>query len=289
MKPAPFDYIAASSVAEAARARADSDYSVLLAGGQSLIPTMNFRLAQPDVVIDLSRVSELRTLEVDHSWVRVAAMVTQQKTELDPAVKAANPLIAETLARVAHPAIRSRGTVAGSIAHADGAAELPALLTTLDGEVTAVSSRGSRTISAEDLFEFHLTTTLEEDELISEVRFPVLAPGAGYAFDEFARRHGDFALAGVCVALTLQDGNCESIAIGACGIGSRPVRLREAEAALMGGTINDEEIAAAQEAARGYVTTETDMTTTQAYRRHLLAGLVGRTVRTAAARARGGE
>ena len=287
MKPAPFEFVAAQTVDEAVQARADSDYSVVLAGGQSLIPAMNFRLVQPDVVIDLSRLSELRRLEVDDTSIRIGAMVTQRQAEFDAGVGAANPLLTETLGHVAHSVIRSRGTVVGSIAHADAAAELPALLTALDGEVTAVSTRGSRSIPAGELFDFHLTTTLAEDELIAEVRIPTLQAGDGYAFEEFARRHGDFAQAGVCVVLGFNNGTCDRAAISGCGIASRPVRLTEAENVLIGGTVGADDIAQAQEAARDYVTTEDDMTTTRAYRRHLLAGLVGRAVGIATARAKG--
>ena len=287
MKPAPFEFVGARTVDEAVQARAESDYNVVLAGGQSLIPAMNFRLVQPEVVIDLSRVSELRGLQVDDTSIRVGAMVTQRQAELDAGVAAANPLLTETLGHVAHSVIRSRGTVVGSIAHADAAAELPALLTALDGDVTAVSIRGSRSIPAGELFDFHLTTTLAEDEIITEVRIPRLRAGDGYAFEEFARRHGDFAQAGVCVVLGFNNGTCDRAAISGCGIASRPVRLTEAENALVGGTVGTDDIARAQEAARDYVTAEDDMTTTRAYRRHLLAGLVGRAVGTATARAKG--
>ena len=287
MKPAPFEFVGARTVDEAVQARAESDYNVVLAGGQSLIPAMNFRLVQPEVVIDLSRVSELRGLKVDDTSIRVGAMVTQRQAELDAGVAAANPLLTETLGHVAHSVIRSRGTVVGSIAHADAAAELPALLTALDGDVTAVSIRGSRSIPAGELFDFHLTTTLAEDEIITEVRIPTLRAGDGYAFEEFARRHGDFAQAGVCVVLGFNNGTCDRAAISGCGIASRPVRLTEAENALVGGTVGTDDIARAQEAARDYVTAEDDMTTTRAYRRHLLAGLVGRAVGTATARAKG--
>ena len=287
MKPAPFEFVGARTVDEAVQARAESDYNVVLAGGQSLIPAMNFRLVQPEVVIDLSRVSELRGLQVGDTSIRVGAMVTQRQAELDAGVAAANPLLTETLGHVAHSVIRSRGTVVGSIAHADAAAELPALLTALDGDVTAVSIRGSRSIPAGELFDFHLTTTLAEDEIITEVRIPTLRAGDGYAFEEFARRHGDFAQAGVCVVLGFNNGTCDRAAISGCGIASRPVRLTEAENALVGGTVGTDDIARAQEAARDYVTAEDDMTTTRAYRRHLLAGLVGRAVGTATARAKG--
>ena len=184
---------------------------------------MNFRLVQPEVVIDLSRVSELRRLQVDDTSISVGAMVTQREAEFDAEVAAANPLLTETLGHVAHSVIRSRGTVVGSIAHADAAAELPALLTALDGEVTAVSTRGSRSIPAGELFDFHLTTTLAADEIITEARIPRLQAGDGYAFEEFARRHGDFAQAGVCVVLGFDNGACDRAAISGCGIASRPV------------------------------------------------------------------
>jgi len=240
VKPPLFEYIRAETVADAVAARAAHDDAVFLAGGQSLIPTLNFRIANPDVVIDIGRIDALQGIDVGDNFITVRAMARQRMLELDEAVFRANPLIRETLENVAHIAIRNRGTAVGSLAHADAAAELPTLLLACEGKVVAAGPNGNREIEAGDLFQFHLTTSLDANEMIVEAHFPVLAPDTGWAFQEFARRRGDYALAGVCALITLDgSGACSKVRLAACGITSTPVRLRDSEALLEGQMIDD--------------------------------------------------
>ena len=286
MKPALFAYAAPQSVEEALELLASDEMARPLAGGQSLIPTMNFRIAAPSTLVDLRRIGALNRHAVEGDVIRVGAMTRQRDLECDEAVRRANPLIAEVLSNVAHIVIRNRGTVGGSIAHADAAAELPCMLVATGGSVVARRAGGERTIAAEDFFLFHMTTALEAGELLTEVRIPALPPRTGYAFQEVARRHGDYALAGVCALVTLKDGVCSTVSLAACGVASKPTRLAEAEAALLGAPPEGKALAGAAEAARDYATAADDRQASADYRRDLAAALVRRTVAKAAERAR---
>ena len=286
MKPALFDYAAPQSVEEAVEVLASDETARPLAGGQSLIPTMNFRIAAPSLLVDLRRIGALRGHAVEGDVIRVGAMARQRDLERDEAVRQSNPLIAEVLGNVAHIVIRNRATVGGSIAHADAAAELPCMLVATGGSVVAHRVGGERTIAAEDFFLFHMTTVLEADELLTEVRIPALPSHTGYAFQEVARRHGDYALAGVCALVTLGDGTCTAVRLAACGVASRPTRLAEAETALLGAPPEGAALARAAEAARDSVTAGDDRQASVDYRRDLVSALVRRTVTEAADRAR---
>ena len=286
MKPALFDYVAPQSVEEAVEVLASDETARPLAGGQSLIPTLNFRIAAPSLLVDLRRIGALGGHAVEGDVIRVGAMARQRDLERDEAVRQSNPLIAEVLGNVAHIVIRNRGTVGGSIAHADAAAELPCMLVATGGSVVAHRVGGERTIAAEDFFLFHMTTVLEADELLTEVRIPALPSHTGYAFQEVARRHGDYALAGVCALVTLGDGTCTAVRLAACGVASRPTRLAEAETALLGAPPEGAALARAAEAARDSVTAGDDRQASIEYRRDLVAALVRRTVTEAAGRAR---
>ena len=285
MKPALFDYVAPETVEAAVAALAGDETARPLAGGQSLIPTMNFRLSTPGRLVDLRKIESLRGIAVENGSIRVGAMTRHRELETHGAANAANPLIGEVLDNVAHIAIRNRGTVGGSIAHADSAAELPCLLVASGGSVSAQGPDGSREIAADDLFRFHMTTTLDQTEILTEVRIPALPPATGYAFEEFARRRGDFALAGVCTLLTLEGSVCREARIAACGIGARPIRLAAAEDALRGRIVDEDARSEAGEAAKEYMTAPADTQASVAYRRDLLAALVRRTSETALKRA----
>jgi aerobic carbon-monoxide dehydrogenase medium subunit len=288
MKPPCYEYVAPDTLTGALQERADSEDSVVLAGGQSLVPTLNFRLANPDTVIDLRRVAELATIDARDGMIRVGAMTRQRTLELNDAVFAVNPLIRETIEFIAHPVIRNRGTVGGSVAHADPSSELPCLLTLLDGELVARSVDGERTIPAAEFFEFVFTTALQPEELLVEIAFPVLRPGEGWAFREFARRHGDFAVAGAGATLLLDDGGRITRArLAACGISTTPVRLRAAEESLVGREPDTEAFRTAGDLARDAVTTVDDTAASADYRRHLLSGLVHDVLTRAAARTGG--
>ena len=285
MKPALFDYVAPETVEAAVAALAGDETARPLAGGQSLIPTMNFRLSTPGRLVDLRKIESLRGIAVQNGSIRVGAMTRHRELETHGAANAANPLIGEVLDNVAHIAIRNRGTVGGSIAHADSAAELPCLLVASGGTVSVQGPDGSREIAADDLFRFHMTTTLDQTEILTEVRIPALPPATGYAFEEFARRRGDYALAGVCTLLTMEGSVCREARIAACGIGARPIRLAAAEDALRGRVVDENARSEAGEAAKKYMTAPADTQASEAYRRDLLAALVRRTSETALKRA----
>ena len=219
MKPAPFDYHRPESLEQALRLRSELGESAsVLAGGQSLVPMLNMRLAAPEALIDLGELDELRYIRAGADGVAVGAMTTHRTLERSEEAHAVCPLLRESLELVAHAIVRNRGTIGGSIAHADPAAELPAVLSVLGGKVTATSLRGSRDISAEELFTFHFTTSLEPDEIVSEVWFPAVPAGGGSAFVEVSRRHGDYALAGA--ACVVDNG---STRLAFTGVGPTPV------------------------------------------------------------------
>ena len=279
MKPPLFEYVTPESVEEAVAARAAEVDSVLLAGGQSLLATLNFRIANPALLIDISRIPSLRGIDVNDSEIIVRAMVRQREVELSEAVHQANPLVREVLQNVAHTVVRNRGTVAGSIAHADAAAELPAMLLAVEGSVDVQGPGRKRSIAAGELFQFHLTTSLADDEMIIAVRIPVLLPATGWSYMEFARRHGDYALAGICALVTLDgDGRCTKARLSACGIASTAVRLASAEEELTGDMLDETAIARAAKAARDAVTAVDDSQASTAYRRHLVDTLTRRTL-----------
>ena len=286
MKPALFEYSAPKTVEEAVALLAGDPAAVVLAGGQSLVPAMNLRLASPSHLVDIQHIPGLRGISVEDGRIVVRAMTRHRELEQSDAAFAANPIIREAMAHVAHVPIRNRGTVVGSLCHADAAAEMPMVLVLTGGSVVAEGPNGRRTIAAEDFFQFHMTTTREPGEVIVEAHFPVLPEGAGAAFDEFTRRHGDYAIAAVGAIVGLgADGLARDVAIAACGIGSKPLRLREAEAIITGTRVGEADLAAAGEAAKAAVTAPDDMHATTAYRQRVVATLVRRVVARAAQRA----
>lgn len=287
MKPPPFDYLVARTTEEAVQGLARHPGAMILAGGQSLIPAMNFRLATPTTLIDINRIAELRKLSVADGVITVGAAVRHRDVEEDEAVFRANPLIREALHHVAHVPIRNRGTTVGSLCHADAAAEMPMLLLLTGGSVTASGPSGERVIPADDFFQFHMTTSRQPEEMVVSAAFPALPDGAGWAFAEFARRKGDYAIAAVGAILTLgANGAVETARLAACGIASRPVRLTGSENAIVGNRLGEAELKAAGEAAEAEVTAPDDANATTAYRRHLLTSLLRRVLAEAEAKAR---
>ena len=231
MKPAPFEYVAPTTLAGALAALGGEDAKPL-AGGQSLVPLLNFRLARPATIVDLNGVAELEYLRRSGGTLRIGALTRHATLERSEVVARGWPLLGRAVAHVAHPAIRNRGTVGGSVAHADPAAELPVALTALDARFHARSAqRGAREIAAADFFQAPLMTALEPDELLVEIEVPPLPRGAGAGFVEHARTHGDFALAGAAVVRA----GTEHAAIALLGAGPVPVRARDAERALCSG------------------------------------------------------
>ena len=236
MKPSLFDYRSPSSLDEALALRSEyASDSVVLAGGQSLMPMLNLRLAQPEVLIDLGRIAELAEITELDGGVSLGAMARQRSAERSDLIRERAPLVQQALGHVGHPTIRNRGTVGGSVAHSDPAAELPAVCVALDAELVARGVAGERTIAAEDFAVGFMTTALAPDELLVEVRIPAAAATFRTAFVEIARRHGDFALVGVAAAIARNgDGLIDEARLVFTGVGLMPVRAREAEASLLG-------------------------------------------------------
>jgi carbon-monoxide dehydrogenase medium subunit len=287
VKPPVFEYTAVRSIDEAvAELRQHGDAAKLLAGGQSLVPLLNMRLAAPERLIDLNRVPELAFITVRDGGLAVGAMTRQRAVERSTLAAAQVPLLADALPWVGHFQIRNRGTVGGSLSHADPAAELPAVALCLDARFTARGPAGVRTLAAGEFFVAQLTTALAPTELLTEVWFPAPPAGSGSAWIELARRHGDYALVGVAAVVTLAGDRVREARLALTGVGDRPVRARAAEARLAGESLTPSVLADVAEAARQAIEPGSDIHASAAYRRHLAGVLVGRAIRLAAARAK---
>lgn len=287
MKPAPFEYVRATSVAEAVAAlAAHGGGAKILAGGQSLVPMLNFRLIDAPVFIDINRIAELSGItEIAGGGLRIGALTRHRAVEISPAVRERFPVIHEAMKHVAHLAIRNRGTFGGSLSHADPAAELPAMAVLLDAAIHVANPAGGRVVSAQDFFLAPLTTDLGDDEIVTAVELPGLPPGAGWGFEEFARRHGDFAIAGAAAVVALRDGRVDSVRIALMGVHDTPFRARDAESLLVGGTADAGAIAAAARAAGAAVAPMNDLHGSADYRRHLAEVLTRRALEAAMRRA----
>ncbi len=288
MKPAPFTYFAPTNLDEAVSLLGQYGADAKpLAGGQSLVPLMNFRLAKPRYLIDLNRIPELAYIRRADGVVAVGAMTRQFEAERSDVVGQLTPLLTEALKFVGHPTIRHRGTVGGSLAHADPAAELPAAAVALGAELVIRGPGGTRTVPAEDFFIGPFTTALGPDELLTEVRFPVQPPGTGYAFLELSRRHGDFAIVGVAALVGLgSDGSIERTLLVLCGAGPTPMRARQAEAALRGAPPTEDRFREAGELAAREAQPTSDIHASADYRRRVAAVLVRRALVAATERAK---
>ena len=285
MKPPRFDYHAPRSIDEAVAllARYGGDAKPL-AGGQSLVPLLNFRLARPAALIDLNRIPELAGIREVDGHVAFGAMTRQRTVEFSPIVTRALPLLAEATRWVGHLPIRSRGTIGGSIAHADPSAEYPAVFTALEGTVVVRGQNGERVLKPAELFETYLTTSLAPDELLTEVRLPVMPSGAGWAFEEFARRHGDFAIVGIAAALWRIGGRW-TVRLVTAGAGPVPARLRGAEEIVEREGVGDKAVAAAAARAAELVQPDSDLHASADYRRNLTRVLTARALKNAIGRA----
>ena len=250
----------------------------VLAGGQSLVPMMNFRLATPRAIIDLNRIDGLSYIEDDGEVVRIGSMTRQRRLEFDPRVAAKLPLLREALRWVGHLPTRSRGTIGGSIAHADPSAEIPMVLQTLEGEVVARGAQGERRIPAQQLFQAALTTSLAPLEIITEVRLPAMPAQAVCAVEEFARRKGDFAIAAVAVMLMRDGDRCIKARLATAGVSPASIRLRDAEAVLEQKGLGEDAIAEAADKAKAEVDPVSDLNGSAEYRRHLTGVLMSRAV-----------
>jgi aerobic carbon-monoxide dehydrogenase medium subunit len=287
MKPASFEYHAPASVDEALGLLQQHASDVrLLAGGQSLVPMMNFRLVAPAVIVDLNRIPELAYIEDAGEAVRIGAMTRQRTAEFSPIVGEKLPLLREAIKLVGHLPTRTRGTIGGSIAHADPSAEIPMVLQALEGEVVARRPQGVRTIKAADFFRDALTTSLEADEMLVEVRLPAMPSDASYAVEEFARRHGDFAIAAIAAVIERDGARCTKARLATAGISAFSVRLRAAEDVLEAEGLGEDAIARAADVAAELVEPLADQNASAEFRRHLTRVLTGRALRKAAAGAR---
>ncbi len=289
MKPAPFEYAAPSSLDEAIsllQQHGDEDVK-LLAGGQSLVPLLSMRMARPELLIDLNPIDELQYIREENGGLAIGAMTRKRAVEESELVRRLQPVLLAATQLVAHPQIRNRGTVGGSMAHADPAAEYPALAIVLGAELRTAGPDGERRIAAEDFFQSYLTTALEPVEVLTEVRVPILAPGTGWSFLEVARRHGDFAMSGAAVTLRLDGGGSISEArIVLFGVGPTPVRVREVEQRVMGEQPSDRLFQeAGRVAGEGLEDPLSDVHASAEFRRHLARVLTARALGEAVERA----
>ena len=274
MKPAPFNYIVPTSIDEAlALLEEHAPDARLLAGGQSLVPMMNFRLSQPSHLIDLNCIPDLAFIHDNKDHISIGAMTRERTIEESSLVRSSIPLLYEATRHIAHLPIRSRGTIGGSISNADPAAEYPAALLTLDGEMLVRSKQEKRRIKASDFFKGIMDTAIEPNELLVEIIVPKAPPGTGFAFVEISRRHGDYALAGIAAQMTLSGKTVKNLRLAACGVGPCPIRLNDAEKQIFDDGLTEESIQSAARAAALEVDPETDLHATADYRRRLTAVL----------------
>lgn len=295
MKPASFEYLAPDSLDAALEALARHGWDAkLLAGGQSLIPVMNFRLAQPAVLIDLNRIQDLDHIQPDgEGGLRIGAMTRQRSLERSAEVAARAPLLQEAIPFIAHPQIRNRGTLGGSLAHADARAELPALAVALRARLRLQRSGGERWVEARDFFTGLLSTALEPEEILTEVALPPMPARSGWAFQEVARRHGDYAQVGLAAVVALDEaGRCTEARLVYLSVGDRPVEAREAARLLAGASgdaVPEAIAAAADKASRDDMAPTGDIHASAAFKRHLARVLTGRVLRRAFSRAQGAK
>jgi aerobic carbon-monoxide dehydrogenase medium subunit len=283
LKPAPFEYVAPESVEEALAAlQQNNPDGKILAGGQSLLPLLNLRLTKPKLLVDLNGISGLDGIRETPEGLAIGAMTRQSKLEHSLLVRQRCPLLAEAIRYIGHVAIRHRGTIGGSLAHADPAAELPALALALDAKF-AIAGRGAdRVISAEEFFLDFLTTALAPDEILRQIVFPIIRPSSGYALEEIARRHGDFAIAGVVVIVDLDDaGKIAEARVALFGLAPTPVRARQAERALVGRELDDRAMLDAAVLLEEVLEPPGDIRASSAYRKHAAAVLLSRALKRA--------
>lgn len=288
MKPPAFDYYAPSTVDEALNLASQLGQDAkFIAGGQSLVPMMNFRLVHPAHLIDLNGIAALSYLRIEGGELCIGATTRHREVELSPIIRDGWPLISECMPFVAHVQIRNRGTLGGSLSHADPAAELPAVMTVLEAKFVLRSSRGTRVVPVKDFFIGTLTTATEPGELLTEVRIPALPRATGWAFDELSRRRGDFALVGAAALVHLSpDGRIEWARLVFTGVGERPTRAARTEQALRGQSPTEAAVRAAAEQSSADLTPESDLHASAEYRRDIANVMASRTLMKAIERSR---
>ncbi|NKB19945.1 MAG: xanthine dehydrogenase family protein subunit M [Alphaproteobacteria bacterium] len=286
MKPPPLDILSPSSLIEALALLSEhGDAARPLAGGQSLVPLLNFRLSRPEILIDLNRISDLAFIKDGGDHIAIGAMTRERTIEENELVRDQAPLLQEATTQIAHLPIRSRGTIGGSLANADPAAEYPAVALALEIELVTQSVRGERRIKAAAFFEDVLTTALEPDELLTEIIVPKAPPGSSSAFVEIARRHGDFALAGVAAQITFANNAPADVCLAVCGAGSTASRLTTAEEIILQDGVGVEAVKAASAAAAASVDPMSDLHASADYRRRLVGVMTTRALEKVVQRA----
>ena len=292
MKPAPFDYHIPDSIEQTLDLlRESGDEAKILAGGQSLVPAMNFRIVQPSVLIDLNRVGHLSYINKDEEVIRIGAMTRDRELEFDPLIADWIPLLAEAVPYIAHPQIRNRGTIGGSIVHSDPAAEMPVLMLALDARLKVRNSSGERWVDASDFFTGMFTTVVEPDEILVEIELPGNTPNTGWSFMEVAPRKGDYALMGVAAQVILDEQNkCKKAKLVYLNAGDGPVNAKEAAQSLEGEILNEKIIGeAALHASEKEITPFGNIHTSPEFQRHLANVLTRRALGVAASRAKEGQ
>jgi carbon-monoxide dehydrogenase medium subunit len=288
MYPAAFEYHAPSTVKDALKLLGKLDDAKLLAGGHSLVPMMKLRLAQPKNIIDLRKISGLSGIKEEKSAIAVGAMTTHWEVESSPVLKGKVPVVSETAALIGDPAVRNKGTIGGSLAHADPAADMPATAIALGFEFVCEGPKAKRTVKVDEWFQGLMATALKEDELLTQIRIPVWGAGSGAAYMKFPHPASRFAIVGVCAAVTLdKNGSCTKAGVGVTGAGSVAVRAKGVEAGLVGKQLDAATIeAAAQKAAEG-VDVQADLQGSVEYKSHLCRVFARRALEAAVKRAQG--
>jgi aerobic carbon-monoxide dehydrogenase medium subunit len=284
MKLPPFEYACPTTISDAVALLASHDGEAKpLAGGQSLVPMLAFRVASPSLLVDLRKLAELREIKIADDGVTLGAMVRWRDILDDARLPKAHPLLVAAVEHVAHYQIRNRGTVGGSIAHADPAAEMPGIIVTCEAKIAVVGKSGARVIDAANFFEGPLMTALKPDEIITEIRLPAWPAKRRFGFQEFARRRGDFALAAAMLFYDEEGDKARNTHVGAIGVADRPLRLPAVEQVLNGNKIDEAVIAKAEAAASASVDPDDDIHASGAYRKALVGVMVERALKSAAA------
>jgi aerobic carbon-monoxide dehydrogenase medium subunit len=286
MKPPPFHYHAPHTLQDALAIVGEHDNTRLLAGGQSLMPMLNMRLLSPDHLVDINRIPELAGIREDRGGIVIGAMTRQRVIEFSPLIRERLPLLAEAITLVGHRQTRNRGTIGGSICHLDPSAEQPAVAMAMDATLTVASQRGVREIAMRDFALGLMTTALDDNEILTSIRIEPWRPGHGWAFIEYARRHGDFAIVSVAVLLELDAAaKVVRVALTLGGVCPVPLRLREAEKQLLGSALTSADVAKVAEQCAGIDALD-DPQVPRWYRRRVAATLLPRAIAIAAERAR---
>ncbi len=284
MKLPPFEYACPTTLSDAVALLASHDGEAkLLAGGQSLVPMLAFRVASPSLLVDLRKLAELRQIKIADDGVTLGAMVRWRDILDDARLRKAHPLLVAAVEHVAHYQIRNRGTVGGSIAHADPAAEMPGIVVTCEAKIAVVGKAGARVIDAANFFQGPLMTALKPDEIITEIRLPAWPAKRRFGFQEFARRRGDFALAAAMLFYDEEGGKARNTHVGAIGVADRPLRLPAVEQVLNGNKVDEAIIAKAEAAASASVEPADDIHAGGAYRKALIGVMAERAIKSAAA------